>query len=125
MLKLDRTESDYSQTIEESIPKLKLLGFEDFQASIPGYEDPAAFSFVGDEDELTPDIVARRKGAKAYFEIARKTEHLSRLVTKWKLLSRSAALKEGFFGIITPRGTIRFTQEVLSNYNIRAQIIRI
>lgn len=125
MLKFDRSEEKYSETLETALPKLKNLGFGDFKADLPGYEVPAGFAMVGEEAKFVPDIAANRKGRKAYIEVAKKTQETTKLVSKWKLLAKIATLKNGFFGIIAPRGTVKFTKELLDEYQISAQLIRI
>jgi len=125
MLKHDRDKDKYPQTIQNAIQKLKSLGFDEFKTDLPDYEQPNGFQQKNGTTKFVPDIVALRKGKKAYIEIAKKTDQIKPLVSKWKLLSTIASLNEVVFGIITPKGTVKFTKEVMETYNISANLIRI
>ena len=126
MLIQDRLNTEYTDTIMTILPKLKVLGFEDIKSELSEHPDPKPLS-VSEESDLQffPDIVADRKGRKAYIEIAQKTKHINQLISKWKLLAETAASKNGLFAIVLPKGTTKFTLELIESNDIAAKIIRI
>ena len=125
MLRNDRTVGVYEDKIESALPKLESLGFDRFRSELPEHEDPSGFQQQNGDTNYVPDIVAIRNGKKSYIEIAKKTHQHTKLVSKWKLLSTLAQMNKAFFGIVTPRGTIKYTKEILDSYNISANLIRI
>lgn len=126
MLKSDRSERTYDRTLTDSLSKLKLLGFKEFRMDLPDYPSPTGFLMKGKDDfKVVPDIVADYGGRRSFIEISKKTDNPTQLVSKWKLLSKMAGLKNAFFGIITPKGTIKYTQELIDRYQIEAKLIRI
>ena len=126
MLLEDRTEDDYSKIIEAAVTKLAALGFQEFRTDLPHHPDPIPITRLDSaKSKFVPDIVAERTGKKAYLEIAKKPQDLERLVSKWYLLSKIAIMKDGFFGILTPKGTLKFTKEIVEAHNLEVQLIRI
>lgn len=126
MLKQDRFKTQYSNTINTILPKLKVLGFKDIKSDLPEHPDPTPFSMSVEAGmQFVPDIVANRKGRKAYIEISKKTENIKQLISKWKLLAKAASSKNDLFLIAMPKGTVKFTQKLIESHDIVAKIIRI
>lgn len=111
--------------IKEIADHLTQKGFEDIKADVEGFESPARLVRQSDDFEFTPDATANRKGRKYYFELAIKTDATRRLVTKWKLLSTLAEMKAGKFQIFVPHGNMKFTRELIGQYEIQADIHKI
>lgn len=111
--------------IKEITEQLLQKGFEDIKADIEGFESPARLVRQSDDFEFTPDATATRKGRKYYFELAIKTDATRRLVTKWKLLATLAEMKAGKFQVFVPHGNMKFTRELLGQYEIEADVQKI
>lgn len=128
MLQESRTEKNYSQLLTKGIAVLSKKGYKQFEADLPpDYEAPPAIKSASSDTSFTPDIRAIKSGQKAYIEISERSgdkDALEKLVTKWKLLARMASIKDGVFAILTPPGTITFTQNLITQYNIEARMIR-
>lgn len=126
MLLTEDSRETYERMIDLVIPELKRKGYQNFKADHPDYEKPGAFTLRGNESvQYMPDISAKKSGLTAFIEISSKTENTEQLVSKWKLLSKLVAIKQGVFAIIVPKGTIKFTREIMEKYDIEAELIRV
>ena len=117
-----------SRLYEKAIEWVKRKGYSKVKANIDDFERPSSFMQPGDEDDdaaLTPDITAVMRGNKGYFEIAVKSDDKRLLVTKWKLLDRMAALKEGKFYLFTPHGHRAFANRLIKKHDINAVLVSI
>lgn len=88
-------------------------------------EAPTSYLQPNKEDVFTPDLTATYLGRKNYFEISLKTSGVRRLVSKWKLLSSLAKMRHGNFFLLVPRGHVRFTNQLIEEYNIDADLIKL
>lgn len=111
--------------IQKIADQLASKGFEDIRADIEGFESPARLVRQSDDFEFTPDVTAMRKGRKYYCELAIKTDAVRRLVGKWMLIATLAEMKGGKFQIYVPHGNMKFTRELVDEYEITADIIKI
>jgi hypothetical protein len=114
--------------IKSAIEWVKKRGFTDIKANVTDDEDietPSSFERKKDDESFVPDISGKKLGAKSYFELAIKTDETRRLVTKWKLLSKMAALKNGKLYLLAPRGSKSFTDDLVKTYNIQAKVYSI
>jgi hypothetical protein len=121
------TEKD-ERWVKKVIDKIvRPRGFSDIRANIDGYEAPAKLSRANDSDDeaFIPDITAVSHGRKSYFEIATKTDRTQEVISKWQLLSRLANFKSGKLFLIAPRGHVAFTERLLKQYDITAELIRL
>lgn len=126
MLNTEKSRESYSKYVNEIIPLLKRKGYHNFKADLPDYEVPSKFTLQGEVEIIyMPDISAVYQGRPSYIEISSRTDNVEQLVSKWKLLSKVLGMKDGTFNIVTPRGTIKFTREVLAKHNIEAELIQI
>ena len=126
MLIENRTENNYQALVQAAITRLQKMGFHEFKADIPTLEKPAMFVNQQDEDKsFMPDLSMKRGQRNGYVEFATTGGDVSRLVQKWKLLSRMAVLKNKFFMILAPKGTITFTKRLLKEHAIDAKMVRL
>ncbi|MBB4080591.1 hypothetical protein GGR28_003226 [Lewinella aquimaris] len=101
-------------------------GFDNVKANAEGYETPAKIRRSKDTDEyFIPDVTGEVNGRKSYFELGMKTEDERELVTKWRLLSSLAAYKHGKLYLAVPRGHMAFTNRILADYPIQAEVVKI
>lgn len=104
-------------------------GFDDVRANIEGYETPAKIRRGQDSDEYyIPDVTGEVNGRKSYFELGLKTSDQKterEVVTKWRLLSNLAAHKNGKLYLAVPRGHMAFTNRILADYPIQAEVVKI
>lgn len=114
---------------EKAIDWIKKRGYDKVKSKIDDFDSPTSFLRSNDREEetnsMTPDITAVMRGNKCYFEIAIKDDDQDRLVTKWKLLDRLAAMKEGKFFLFTPHGHRAFADRIIRDYEINAKLINI
>ncbi|MBX2842368.1 MAG: hypothetical protein KTR26_11400 [Flammeovirgaceae bacterium] len=126
MLEEYRKQSSYQKLLEKAISNIKKTGFDEIKADFEGMELPAKLVNRSTEQVFIPDATAKnRNGIKAYFEISCKVTDTEPLVSKWKLIDTLAKMKEGIFKIFVPSGTMRFTQELITQHNINATLVKI
>lgn len=124
MLKENREADVYDEKIEQAVESLQKQGYENIKADLENYELPAKLIRQEDNTEFVPDITATLNNRKGYFEIAKKTEDQRELVSKWRLLSVLANMKNGSFQIFVPHGHMRFTEQILAQNNITAKLVK-
>lgn len=108
----------YSDILNNSINYLEQLGFEDIKADAEGYETPKSYSKMNSDIIVTPDIVAQKEGRQHIFELSLKSEEPQLLKSKWLFLNTLSNLKSYRFRIITTRGHIKFTNDMLTDLNL-------
>ena len=117
-------DTDLIEKLLEKIVNKK--GFESVKANAEGYETPAMIHFRDDNEKFyIPDVTGVVNGRKSYFELAMKTSDERDLVTKWRLLSDLATLKHGKLYLAVPRGHMAFTNRILNDYPITAEVVKI
>lgn len=125
MLEESKSGSKYKELLEKSIQIIKSRGFEEIKTDLEGYDDPISFSQKSSDQQYQPDITATNSRGKFYFEIAQKINDIAHLVSKWKLLSTVANMKNGGLHILIPYGQNKFTEELVEQYNIKANLIKL
>ncbi|MGB0521717.1 MAG: hypothetical protein ACPGJS_02095 [Flammeovirgaceae bacterium] len=109
--------------LEKALTWVKKRASVSIKAKNNGYDDPQVFTSRASQEKVQADFsFITRKGEKHYTDIALKSEKPQRLVTRWKLLSTMASLKDGKLHLLTPRGHKSFTRKLVQEYNIRAAI---
>lgn len=94
-----------------------------FKAKIDGLDEPKVFKNKVTGEEIQADFSFQTlSGKKSYTEIALKSDSPQKLVTRWKLLSLMASMKQGKLFLLAPKGHIMFTKKLVDNYNINAII---
>jgi hypothetical protein len=100
-------------------------GFKEIQANIEGYETPKSYERAADNLKFTPDVTGVNMFNRHYLEVSMKTDQLRGSISKWKLLSELAGMKGAKLYLMAPRGHVRFTREVIEQYNIPAEVVKI
>lgn len=119
------TEKKEETLIKKALNKvLALKGFEKIRANMEGFETPARLVRADSGDSYIPDITGLKNGTKSYFEIAVKNPKKKATVSKWKLLSQLAKLRNGKFYLLVPRGNYAFVQRLMDKYPIEAQVVK-
>jgi hypothetical protein len=120
------TEIKHPSLIKTMVQKLvRPKGFEIVKANVEGYEPPARLKRKGEDEGFIPDATGTINGKKSYFELALKTEKISDLVTKWKLMSNLAQFRGGKLYLVAPKGHVAFTNRLLKDYPIQAKLVKI
>ncbi len=106
--------------IEQAIEMARNQGFKEFRSTFGDFEKPKSFTKVSSDQEVLPDFTAKRGGKKHYFDVALKTDNIQPLITKWKLLSQLAELKNSHLILFAPRGHKAFTERLTKMYKVPA-----
>lgn len=125
MLAESKSGEKYQELLNKAVQMVESRGFDQIKTQLDGYEEPQPFNQKKEDITYVPDISATNDRGKYYFEIAQKTEDVAHLVSKWKLLSTVAGMKNGGLNILVPYGQNRFTQDLIENYNINANLIKL
>ena len=125
MLKNSRNNEKYLLKVNKVIDKVKKQGFTDIRADIEDYEKPPRLISKSKKIDFIPDVVARKNGTKGYFEISKKEKDTNDLINKWSALATLAEMKNGLFRIYVPHGHMKFTRQLLTAYDIKAEVIRL
>ncbi len=125
MLQANVESTKYKESIDRAVDYVENLGFENIRARYEGYEDPATLRLKGSDVSFTPDITATKNGAKFYFEIADRNEEVGDVAGKWKLMATLASMKQGDLRIFVPYGSMKYTNEILKNKDIHAEVIKL
>jgi len=124
MLSEEREEGKYKELLEKAVEQVQRRGFKDIKVKLDGFEEPKSFSQKKEDNTYIPDITATNSKGKYYFEIAQKTNDTTSMVSKWKLLSTIAEMKNGGLNILVPYGQNKFTNELVEQYNIKANLLK-
>ena len=124
MLQSNVDSGRYQEHIDRAVDHVVNLGFEDIRARYEGYDEPGSLRMQSTGKTFTPDITATKNGGKYYFEIADRAESTTEVVGKWKLMAALADMKGGEFRIFVPYGSMKYTNDILENKHIKAQIIK-
>ena len=124
MLQETRSKS-YDELLSNVIEKIKKQGYDNIRADLSDYEAP--YQLIGQTKNVnfTPDVTATKNDGKAYFEISAKVDNPNNLINKWKLLETLANMKNGKFKIFVPHGHMKFTQELIKDHNINAELVKL
>lgn len=126
MLPESKSSEEYKTLLRRAVKHISSRGFNSIKAELEGYEHPTHYVAQNNKKvNYCPDITAINERGKYYFEIAKKTESIRELVSKWKLLETMAQLKNGQLNILVPYGQNRFAQELLAEHNINANLIKL
>lgn len=124
---LTDTQDKETELFETMIKKIVSgKGFDEIKANIEGYDTPA--KLVDRKNEgvfFIPDVTGVINGRKSYFELGMKTTDETALVTKWRILSNLAAYKNGKLYLAVPRGHMAFTNRIIADYQIKAEVVKI
>lgn len=112
-----------SSKLERALNWVKKKGFSNIKSTHDDYQSTRSFTLVEGEQTVSPHISAERMGTKSYFEVATKTDEVSPLVSKWKLLSVLAARRGGRLFLLAPRGHKSFTQSICNRHLPNAEVI--
>jgi hypothetical protein len=125
MLKNSRNNEKYVLKVNKVIEKVRKQGFTDIRADIDDYKKPPRLISKSKNIDFIPDVVARKNGTNGYFEISKKEKDTNSLINKWSALSTLAEMKDGLFRIYVPHGHMKFTRQLLTEYEISAEVIRL
>jgi hypothetical protein len=125
MLKDSRIKENYVKKVSRVIENVKKQGFTDIRADIGDYEKPPRLIGKSKKIDYVPDVVASKNGTKGYFEISKKEKDSGKLINKWSALSALAEIRDGVFRIYVPHGHMKFTRQLLTSYDIKAEVIKL
>ncbi len=106
---------------DQALEWVEKRGSQQIKADKEGYEPPKSYINKTTNESVQPDLTyTTSNGSKHYTDIALKSENPQALVTKWKLLSMMAQLRNGKLHLLAPRGHKSFTTDLVNTYNIDA-----
>ncbi len=125
MIQIDKNVEKNTEFLTETIEYLENKGFENIKADLEGYDTPHSYTRQETGNALTPDIVAEKRGIKYFFEVSLKSAKPKLLKSKWLLLDTLTKLKDYRFRIVTTKGHLSFTKNMIEDANLNKDFIRI
>ena len=114
---------DKKEYVNQAVNWVEERDITSLKVNFEGYEKPKGFVNKSTDETIFPDITyINPRGYKNYIEIALKQEKEGKLVTRWKLLSLMASMKNGKLFLLAPKGHKIFTQRLVNKHNINAVI---
>lgn len=114
------TKKDY---LKKAMSWMEKKSTKSIKSTLEGYEDPKVFRSKSSKDIIQADLsYITHSGSKHFTEIALKQENPRKLVTKWKVLSFMASMKNGKLHLLAPRGHKSFTERLVKRHNINALV---
>ncbi|NAY92363.1 hypothetical protein GTQ34_10565 [Muricauda sp. JGD-17] len=104
--------------LKKSVEYLEGRGFDNIKVDLSGHERPKSFRTKSGDVQVAADISATKNGRKYFFDISLKTKKPKLLKSKWLLLDTVARLKSNSFKIITTKGHLKFTDDLLNEVNL-------
>lgn len=104
--------------LKKSVEYLEGRGFDNIKVDLSGHDRPKKFRAKSSDLEVAADISATKNGKKYFFDISLKSKKPTLLKSKWLLLDTVARLKSNSFKIITTKGHLKFTDDLLSEVNL-------
>ena len=110
-----------NEYLEQAVNWTKQKSFSEIKSIHEDYDSPKTFVNKATDETIQADFsFVSQRGANNFMDIALKTEHPQKLVTRWKLLSLMASLKRGKLFLLAPKGHKHFTQNLVNQYHINA-----
>lgn len=110
--------------IDKAINWISKKATTSVKAKLESYEPPKIFRNKHTGEEIQADFsFITQGGSKSFTDIALKSETPQKLVTRWKLLSLMASLKQGKLYLLAPKGHKLFTQQLVNKYDINASVL--
>ena len=111
------------------IPKVadwaKARGFSDIKANTEGYEKPITYGRQQDGEAFVPDVTGKQFDQKSYFEVIVKTDNVSHLISKLKLLGQLAAVRGGQLYLMIPKGNLPFAKTIVTDSRVTAEMVNL
>lgn len=112
--------------IQQTVDFASKRGYENIKAQhLEDFEDPISMERKQDGVTFVPDVTAYKHGKKCYFVVALKGGDVTQTVSKWRLLETLANMRGSKLFLMVPRGNFRFTNDLVSTYNINAELIKL
>ncbi len=118
--------ADKKVYLRKALDWVEKRDFQEVRSVFEGYEEPMSFTSSTSQLEVQPDITALKGGtSKSYIEVAMKSDTPQDTVTRWKLLSTLASMKNGQLYLLIPRGHKAFTAGLVETHGVQAKMISI
>jgi len=111
--------------IEKAAAWAKSQGFDQIKANSEGYETPTQYTMKDQDKTYTPDLTGIFLGRKNYVEVITKNMDKEFLVSKYKLLSTLAKVKNGQFILLAPTGHKSFADKMVEDHQLNAKVHRL
>jgi hypothetical protein len=125
MLKESRKNEKFEELMEAALNYVSVRGFKEIKSTMEGYERPFQYTMQNKDVTFTPDITAKSRDKKHYFEVAQRSDDPTFIVSKWKLLSMLAKMQNGSFTILVPYGQNKFAEQLVMEHEIEATLVKL
>ncbi len=109
-----------------AVQLLESKGYKNIKADLPDFEQPTKFIEKESEQAYAPDLTGQTLLGKDYFEIVdSKDKDENNVISRWKLFSNIARIKNGKFFLLVTHGYNAYVQKILKNYDIEANVLKL
>lgn len=123
---ITKKDSKQMKYLEQAVRLLEKRGYSDIKAELPDYESPTSFTEKSSDKSFTPDLTGTKDLGKDYFQVVEgDKKNIQDVVSKWKLFSNLAKIKNGQFYLLVPYGRKKYTTELVREYNIDAELMKL
>ncbi|MFP4088957.1 MAG: hypothetical protein ACLFUB_12900 [Cyclobacteriaceae bacterium] len=123
---ISKKEDKQTKYLEQAVQLLKSKGYSDIKAELPDYESPTSFTEKNSDKSYTPHMTGKKDTGKDYFQVVEgDKKNIQDVVSKWKLFANLAKIKNGQFFLLVPYGKKKYATELLNEYNIEAQLMKL
>ncbi|WKN29736.1 hypothetical protein PZB74_12235 [Porifericola rhodea] len=121
-----KKDSKQMKYLQQAVRLLEKKGYSDIKAELPDYESPTSFTEKNSDKSYTPDLTGEKDMGKDYFQVVEgDKKNIQDVVSKWKLFSNLAKIKNGQFYLLVPYGKKKYTTELMREYNIDAELMKL
>ncbi|MEK6478133.1 hypothetical protein WJR50_11380 [Catalinimonas sp. 4WD22] len=123
---ITKKDSKQMKYLQQAVRLLEKRGYSDIKAELPEYESPTSFTEKTSDKSYTPDLTGEKDLGKDYFQVVEgDKKNIQDVVSKWKLFSNLAKIKNGQFYLLVPYGRKKYTTELVREYNIDAELMKL
>lgn len=123
---ITKKDSKQMKYLQQAVRLLEKRGYSDIKAELPEYESPTSFTEKTSDKSYTPDLTGEKDLGKDYFQVVEgDKKNIQDVVSKWKLFSNLAKIKNGQFYLLVPYGRKKYTTELVKEYNIDAELMKL
>lgn len=123
---ITQKDSKQMKYLQQAVRLLEKRGYREIKAELPDYESPTSFTEKTSDKSYTPDLTGHKDLGKDYFQVVEgDKKNIQDVVSKWKLFSNLAKIKNGQFYLLVPYGRKKYTTELIREHNIDAELMKL
>ncbi len=111
--------------ITKAINWIRGKSYRRVKSKFEDFEDPISYARKSDDKELVPHFTGEKSSGKDYIDIGLKSDNKQSKISRWRLFSTLADMKNGKFILLVPRGHKAFVNRIMKRHDINAELVNI